>query len=118
MSGVSHSKQEALVNDGFCVFKNIIDSALISKLRAMSDWTIRQEKPVINAKYLHENDTFFDGSGVVHDADDEDKVMEFIELFQSGSGPTIEKEVIDEFMAYRVDGIGKGTVISSDNGQS
>lgn len=45
MSGVSHSKQEALVNDGFCVFKNIIDSALISKLRAMSDWTIRQEKP-------------------------------------------------------------------------
>ena len=75
---------------------------------------IRQEKPVINAKYLHENDTFFDDSGVVHDADDEDKVMEFIELFQSGSGPTIEKKVIDEFMAYRVDGGEVGRDVLAD----
>ncbi len=36
-------KRAQLMRDGFCIFENILESEMVSKLNAMSEWTIAQE---------------------------------------------------------------------------
>ena len=65
---------------------------------------LRQGKPVINPTYLHDNETFFDHSGVTHDVNDEQSTIKSIIGWQSGRNMRIDQVGINEFLAYRVNG--------------
>ena len=42
---VAKEKREQLITEGFCVFENVLESEMVDKLNAMSEWTIAQEDP-------------------------------------------------------------------------
>jgi ectoine hydroxylase-related dioxygenase (phytanoyl-CoA dioxygenase family) len=46
VSITAKEKKEQLINEGFCVFENVLDPEMADKLNAMSEWTIAQEDPV------------------------------------------------------------------------
>jgi glycosyltransferase involved in cell wall biosynthesis len=75
---------------------------------------LRQGKFVINPIYLHENRTFFDGTGAVYDVTREDQVLDCIKRRQSGQGENIDSSAIDRFLLERVDGGVKGKDVLQD----
>ncbi len=38
-------KREQLIRDGYCIFENVLQPEMVTKLNAMSEWTIAQEDP-------------------------------------------------------------------------
>ncbi len=45
VSITAKEKREQLINEGFCVFENVLETEMVDKLNAMSEWTIAQEDP-------------------------------------------------------------------------
>ena len=65
---------------------------------------LQQGKPVINPRYLHGNQTFFDDSGVVIDThDDESTVAAIGEIQSEGGRSMIEPNVVAQFLNRRVE---------------
>jgi len=70
---------------------------------SMTFEALRQGKPIINPTYLHDNQTFFDQSGVVFDtSDDESTLRKIIEL-KAGRASMPEQLSVDKFLHDRVD---------------
>lgn len=63
---------------------------------------LRQCKPVVNAKYLHANETIFDSSGVVFDVESEAATLDVIRRVRDGDGPTIDPKKVEAFLDERV----------------
>ena len=75
---------------------------------------LRQGKFVINPTYLHENKTFFDGTGAVYDVSGEDQAMDCIQACKLGRAGEIDKYKVGKFLLERVDGGAKGRDVLQD----
>jgi hypothetical protein len=64
---------------------------------------LRQGKPVINPRYLHGNDTFFDDSGTVIDTVDEAHTLSVLDDFQSGGDFGIQQDQVSKFLCERLE---------------
>ena len=64
---------------------------------------LRQGKPVINPKYLHRNDTFFDDSGTVIDTADEASTLSILDDLQSGRNFGIQQDQVSNFLCERLE---------------
>ena len=76
---------------------------------------LRQGVFVINPTYLHENKTFFDGTGAVYDASTAEQVMECIKAHKLGQAATIDSAAIKQMLLERVDGGTKGRDVLQDH---
>lgn len=69
---------------------------------------LRQKKPVINPRYLHGNDTFFDDSGVVFDTTSEVETLQILQGLKLAKIENKSSETIERFLQKRVEGGGDG----------
>jgi len=42
---VNKEKREQLIDQGFCVFRHVLPTEMVTKLNQMSQWMIDQEEP-------------------------------------------------------------------------
>jgi hypothetical protein len=94
----------------------LIDSAdvVINFGSSIGFEALRQEKTVINPTYLHENGTFFDRSGAVYDAKDEDTVLKYINACKERRLNRVTNSEVRRFLLERVDGNEKGRDVLQD----
>ena len=45
MPATAKEKREQLIREGYCIFENVLAPEMVTKLNAMSEWTIAQEDP-------------------------------------------------------------------------
>ena len=64
---------------------------------------LRQGKPVINPRYLHRNDTFFDDSGIVIDTTDEVSTLSALDGIQSGRDFGVQPDQVSNFLCERIE---------------
>jgi len=78
---------------------------------------LQQNKPVINPRFLHSNETFFDDCGIVIDTYDAQETLAAISKIQLSSGEWIvDPSLKDRFLDERIEdpnGSGFGSVLST-----